>query len=144
MTAAENLTNTYNIPSGITYTNAIQQQIGILSTLHCKKLKLAVTDALSDHPSSLSKFSHECVANWLVDIGLPQFQRTFLDARFDGLMLNSITLEDLKLLDVTIPFHIVSIKRALQALRQGITVSPCRHYNIFCTCAGCVAMIRIT
>lgn len=93
------------------------QQIGILSTLHCKKLKLAVLDALSAQPSLLSELDHNWVGHWLVDIGLPQFHRTFLDARFDGRMLDSITVEDLKLLDVTVPFHVVSIKRALQALR---------------------------
>lgn len=74
-------------------------------------------DALSIQPPVLSRLDHEWVGNWLVDIGLPQFQRTFQDARFDGRMLNSISLEDLKLLDVTVPFHISSIKRALHALR---------------------------
>lgn len=74
-------------------------------------------DALSIQPSVLYRLDHEWVGNWLVDIGLPQFQRTFHDARFDGRMLNNISVEDLKLLDVTVPFHISSIKRALQALR---------------------------
>lgn len=74
-------------------------------------------EALSEHPSPLSELDHNWVANWLLDIGLPQFQRTFMDARFDGRMLNDITVDDLKLLDITVPFHISSIKRALQALR---------------------------
>lgn len=67
----------------------------------------------------MSLLDHEWVGHWLVDIGLPQFQRTFHDARFDGSMLNQVTLEDLKLLDVTTPFHIASIKRALQAFRSA-------------------------
>lgn len=74
-------------------------------------------DALKERPSCLCDLSHEWVGQWLVDIGLPQFQRLFLDARLDGLMLNNITLEDLKLLDVVVPFHVASIKRALQAFR---------------------------
>ena len=74
-------------------------------------------DALDEQPSPLAGLSHEWVGQWLADIGLPQFQRLFLDARFDGLMLNNITLEDLKLLDVLVPFHIASVKRALQAFR---------------------------
>ena len=76
-----------------------------------------MVDALCEEPSCLCGLNHEWVGQWLVDIGLPQFQRFFLDARLDGLMLNNITLEDLKLLDVVVPFHVASIKRALQAFR---------------------------
>lgn len=116
------------------------QHIGILSTLHCKKLKLAVADALSEQQSSLSDLDHEWVAQWLVNIGLPQYRRTFLDARLDGLMLNNITEEDLKLMDVTVPFHVASIKRALQAFRQA----RLSHNHFFhlstCVCTGCVVM----
>ena len=93
------------------------QEVGILSTLHCKKLEFAVQGAVCEDVSPVAKLDHEWVGQWLVDIGLPQFQRMFLDARFDGFMLNMITLEDLRLLDVTVPFHLASIKRALQALR---------------------------
>lgn len=74
-------------------------------------------DALSAESSPLSELDHEWVGQWLVDIGLPQFHRMFLDARFDGRMLDGITVEDVKLLDITVPFQIASIKRALQALR---------------------------
>lgn len=93
------------------------QQVGILSTLHCKKLKLAVLDALGAEASPLAELNHEWVGQWLADIGLPQFKRTFLDARLDGHVLDTISVEDLKLLDVNVPFHVTSIKRALQALR---------------------------
>ena len=72
---------------------------------------------MKEEPSPLAELDHEWVGNWLMDIGLPQFQRTFQDARFDGCMLNQVTLEDLKLMDVTVPFHISSMKRALQAFR---------------------------
>lgn len=88
-----------------------------MSSLHCKKLQLAVEDALRPDSSPVSELDHEWVGQWLLDIGLPQFQRTFRDARFDGRMLNVITVDDLRLLDITTPFHIVSIKCALQALR---------------------------
>lgn len=71
-----------------------------------------------------------------MDIGLPQFHRMFLDARFDGRMLDSITLEDLNLLDVNVPFHISSIKRALQALRLGSIVSCDYHVTGLC-CRMC-------
>ena len=91
--------------------------MGIVSTLHCKKLRLAVEDALRESPSPVGGLDHTWVGEWLCDIGLPQYQRTFLDARFDGRMLNVVTVDDLNLLEVTTPFHVISIKRAIQALR---------------------------
>lgn len=96
----------------------LPQQLGILSSLHCKKLRLAVEADMSDSPSLvLSELDQEWVGLWIQDLGLPQFQRLFMDACLDGRMLNVITFEDLRLLDVTLPFHIASIKRGLQALR---------------------------
>lgn len=93
------------------------QQIGIVSTLHCKKLRLAVEDAVSEIASPLRELDHLWVAEWLKDIGLPQFQRKFLDARIDCSMLNVVTMDNLNLLDIDSPFHIASLKRAIQALR---------------------------
>lgn len=93
------------------------QQIGIVSTLHCKKVRLAVEDAVSEFPSPLRELDHHWVADWLADIGLPQYQRKFLDARIDGRMLNNITADNLSLLDIDAPFHVASIKRAIQAMR---------------------------
>ncbi len=78
-------------------------------------------DALQEVPSPVGDLDHHWVGQWLVNIGLPQYQRTFLDARFDGRMLNVISIDDLKLLEVLTPFHVASIKRAIQALRFDIT-----------------------
>ena len=117
--------------------------MGILSTLHCKKLRLATEEAIKEHPSPLAELNHEWVSQWLLDLGLPQFQRTFGDARFDGLMLDGITMEDLRLLDVTVPFHICSIKRALQAFRWRLF--GCHSYQTeCCVFIGCVVMTRTT
>lgn len=88
-----------------------------MSTLHCKKLRLAVEDAISEVDSPLSDLDHHWVADWLTDIGLPQYQRKFLDARIDCRMLNSITVDNLNLLDIDTPFHIASLKTAIMALR---------------------------
>lgn len=30
--------------------------------------------------------------DWLVDVGLPQYQQPFLDAKIDGRMLNSLSM----------------------------------------------------
>lgn len=92
--------------------------IGILNTLHCKKLRLAVVDALREHPSPLDTVDHHWVAEWLGDIGLPRYRQTFFDARIDGRMLDNITLDELDLLDVVTPFHLISLRRALQAFRM--------------------------
>lgn len=89
-----------------------------MSTLHCKKLRLAVEDATSEVASPLHDMDHQWVAQWLNDIGLPQYQRKFLDARIDCRMLNLISLDNLNLLDIDSPFHIASLKRAIQALRS--------------------------
>lgn len=93
------------------------QQIGIVSTLHCKKLRLAVEDAISEIASPLRELDHIWVAEWLKDIGLPQYQRKFLDARIDCSMLNVVTMDNLNLLDIDTHFHTTSLKRAIQALR---------------------------
>lgn len=74
-------------------------------------------DAVSEIASPLRELDHLWVAEWLKDIGLPQFQRKFLDARIDCNMLNVVTMENLNLLDIDGPFHIASLKRAIQALR---------------------------
>ena len=74
-------------------------------------------DAVSEEASPLRGLDHLWVAEWLKDIGLPQYQRKFLDARIDCTMLNVVTMENLNLLDIDSPFHIASLKRAIQALR---------------------------
>ena len=103
-----------------------------MSTLHCKKVRLAVEDAINEVASPLSEMDHEWVGEWLKDIGLPQYQRKFLDARIDCRMLDVITMENLSLLDIDAPFHIVSFKRAIQAFRlvlyhPGLSVFSMLH-----------------
>lgn len=90
----------------------------MLSSLHCKKVRLAVEAALNeDSLPQLDVLDHEWAGKWVESLGLPQYKQLFLDARLDGRMLNAITVQDLQLLDVTTPFHIASIKRGLEALR---------------------------
>jgi len=90
----------------------------VLSSLHCKKLRLAVQSALSEESiSELDVMDHDWVGQWVESLGLPQYKQLFLDARMDGRMLNAISIQDLQLLDVTTPFHVASIKRGLEALR---------------------------
>lgn len=101
-------------------------------------------EAMKEAPSPWSGLDHEWVGQWLLSLGLPQFQRTFCDARFDGNMLNMISLEDLELLDITVPFHIASIKRALQALRYAVSTT----HQCFCSLSyvytECVIMTGTT
>lgn len=67
--------------------------------------------------TELDVLDHVWVGQWVESLGLPQYKQVFLDARVDGRMLNVISMQDLRLLDVTTPFHVASIKRALEALR---------------------------
>ena len=41
---------------------SLHQQIGIVSTMHCKKVRLAVDAAMADHPSPLDGVNHKWVA----------------------------------------------------------------------------------
>ena len=102
-----------------TRTRTHLQQLGILRVLHCKKLRLSIEAVMGEETAipGLSELGTEWVCQWLLDLGLPQFQHVFLDACLDGHMLNVISMEDLRLLDVSLPFHIASIKSGLQALR---------------------------
>lgn len=115
----------HNIPSGERLATMISSpyndelvNIGILSTLHCKKLRLAVDEALHEYATPLEHLDHRWVAEWLRSVGLSQYQRHFHEGRIDGRMLNFITHEDLNLLEVLTPFHLVSLKRAIQAFRM--------------------------
>jgi hypothetical protein len=67
-------------------------RLGVLNILHCKKLKLAVEDAVAEAPSCLSFLNHQWVADWLTDVGLPQYQQSFIDAKIDGRMLNRLSM----------------------------------------------------
>ena len=40
----------------------ILQRLGVVSVLHCKKLRLAVEDELADAPTALSTLDHHWVA----------------------------------------------------------------------------------
>ncbi|XP_065898454.1 liprin-beta-1-like [Dysidea avara] len=90
---------------------------GISHPLHQKKLQLAVREVLSEQASPTTQLDHHWVAGWLVDIGLPQYCDVFLEGLVDGTVLNEITYDDLSLLQVTNPFHQISLKRAIQGLR---------------------------
>jgi len=74
------------------------------------------------------------VTDWLRDIGLPQYRDIFIDGLVDGIMLNELSYvclsevitvsinlilsqDDLSMLQVNVPFHQVSLKRAIQAWR---------------------------
>jgi hypothetical protein len=94
------------------------QQIGVVSTLHCKKLRLAVEEATRATPTPLEGLGHNWVSEWLRMVGLPGYVRTFVEARIDGHMLNVISMGDLDLLEVNDPFHQLSLQRAIQAFRM--------------------------
>jgi hypothetical protein len=98
--------------------NSDLMQMGITRPLHCKKLRLAVEEATMATPTPLEGLGHNWVSEWLRMIGLSGLTRTFTEARIDGHMLNVISMNDLDLLEVTDPFHHLSLRRAIQAFRM--------------------------
>jgi hypothetical protein len=96
----------------------IQQVLFMNYPMHRKKLKLALQNIPVGESGNLSRLDHEWVCDWLGEIGLPQYKGLFLEARVDGHVLNSLTIDDLYQLKVMSDFHHVSLKRAIQCLRQ--------------------------
>lgn len=55
--------------------------------------------------------------SWLEEVGLPQYKPNFVANLVDGRMLSCLTLEELSAMDVCVPLHVISLRRAIQALR---------------------------
>lgn len=103
----------------------IEKELCIRHPLHRKKLQLAIQDMNSGPQSKASILDHTWVMRWLDDIGLPQYKDNFFDARVDGRMLHTMTVEDLLNLKVANELHHISIKRGIQILRLNDYNSAC-------------------
>ena len=53
--------------SSLSLSLSLSQRLGVLNVLHCKKLKLAVEDAIAESPSPLSYLDHHWVAGKLMN-----------------------------------------------------------------------------
>uniref|UniRef100_A0A2R8ZE24 Kazrin n=1 Tax=Pan paniscus TaxID=9597 RepID=A0A2R8ZE24_PANPA len=102
----------------------LQLGLGVCSSLHRRKLRLAIEDYRdAEAGRSLSKaaeLDHHWVAKaWLNDIGLSQYSQAFQNHLVDGRMLNSLMKRDLeKHLNVAKKFHQVSILLGIELLYQ--------------------------
>ncbi|EHH14353.1 hypothetical protein EGK_00263, partial [Macaca mulatta] len=102
----------------------LQLGLGVCSSLHRRKLRLAIEDYRdAEAGRSLSKaaeLDHHWVAKaWLNDIGLSQYSQAFQNHLVDGRMLNSLMKRDLeKHLNVSKKFHQVSILLGIELLYQ--------------------------
>ena len=66
--------------------------LGITNYYHRKKLQFALQAAISCSNSNMDNMSYKQVCKWLDDIGLPQYQDKFEEARIDGRMLHYLTV----------------------------------------------------
>ncbi|XP_031616692.1 liprin-beta-2 isoform X5 [Contarinia nasturtii] len=114
----------------------IEKEINLKSSLHSKKIVLALSEVTGKDTDELfinsGKLDTVWVMRWLDDIGLPQHKDNFSNARIDGRMLHRLTLEDLATLHVTSSLHAASLRRAIQVMRENKWNPDClvrRSYN---------------
>jgi len=110
----------------------IEKELGMKHPLHKKKLILALEAkgrpqdtstpmiVLPELMSYAGKLDHQWVVRWLDDIGLPQYKDAFIEARIDGRVLHTLTVDDLcNSLKVTNLLHLICIRRGIQILRMN-------------------------
>lgn len=101
----------------------IEKELNLKSSLHRKKIVLAIQDANGNNDSdelfkNAGKLDIHWTSKWLEDIGLPQYKDVFVQARLDGRMLHKLTMDDLNSLHVTSMLHVASLRRAIQIMRE--------------------------
>ncbi|CAG5088079.1 Oidioi.mRNA.OKI2018_I69.PAR.g11723.t2.cds [Oikopleura dioica] len=94
-----------------------EKSLGMTNPFHKKKLRLAIR-ALDDELKS-NNLGTGWVCNWLEEIGLPEYKKSFHEHGVDGRVLNLLTMEELLSLGVSSQIHYLSIKRGIQVLRQS-------------------------
>lgn len=87
--------------------------------MHCKKLQLALQALGSEEESMYRNLNFNWVTRYLGDIGLPQCNTQFDEGWVDVKMLHYMTVDDLLSLKVVNVQHYLSIKRAIQFLRNN-------------------------
>eukprot|EP00092_Neocalanus_flemingeri_P002953 GFUD01003158.1.p1 GENE.GFUD01003158.1~~GFUD01003158.1.p1 ORF type:complete len:836 (+),score=169.21 GFUD01003158.1:155-2662(+) len=103
-----------------TFSNTdLEVKLGILNTLHRKKVLLALMTRTQKCEDPAGNLDHQWVTRWLDDVGLPQYKDAFLEARVDGRVLNFLTIDDLFQLKVTNQLHHLSLRRGIQVLREN-------------------------
>lgn len=95
-------------------------QATIKHPLHKRKLLLAI-EAFAKNDSLLKSaicLDTKWALSWLDDLGLPQYTDAFQEAQVDGLLLNSMTLEDAGILKITSQLGLLSLKWGIYVLRS--------------------------
>lgn len=99
----------------------LEKELNLKTSLHRKKLVLALADATDQESDELFKAAAKLdtvwVLRWLEDIGLPQYKDVFSAAKMDGRMLHRLSMEDLNQLHITSCLHIASLRRGIQLMR---------------------------
>lgn len=104
--------------------NDYEKELGIKNIFHRKRLILLLKSLFNSDPQELSYEDNlkqfidtHWVTKWLDDIGLPQYKDIFAESMIDGRMLNSLTSEEMHMLNINSELHFLSIKQAIHVLR---------------------------
>ncbi|OQR69354.1 liprin-beta-1-like [Tropilaelaps mercedesae] len=95
-------------------------QSTIKHPLHKRKLLLAI-EVFAQNDSLLKSaicLDTKWALSWLDDLGLPQYTDAFQEAQVDGLILNSMTLEDAGILKINSQLALLSLKWGIYVLRS--------------------------
>lgn len=100
----------------------IEKELNLKSSLHRKKILLAMADIADQDNDELLKnaggLDTSWILRWLDDIGLPQHKDEFMAARIDGRVLHRLTYDDLALMHINSCLHVASLRRGIQLLRE--------------------------
>ncbi|KAF1743192.1 LOW QUALITY PROTEIN: hypothetical protein MXB_4473, partial [Myxobolus squamalis] len=125
-----------NINSGYAFRtmsdNDWSKKLGISQGIERTKLRSTIEKALNEKKNISENLSNEWVTQWLEDIGLNQYKYEFLRRKINGMMLNSLTFKEVRLLGIYNPLHQCSLKRSIQLFRHQ-EYHPCflkSHANI--------------
>jgi len=97
------------------------KQLKFVSPFHRRKLELAAHEVFYPPVNCLSSpgsLDYHFMMRWLDDIGLPQYKEAFEKSYIDGRVLNSMTLDELQTLGVSLEIHYASLRRGIQLLRN--------------------------
>lgn len=101
----------------------LDKELNLKSTLHRKKLVLAIADSSGLDTEELfknaGKLDTHWVLRWLEDIGLPQYKDAFAAAKMDGRMLHRLSMDDLNSLHISSCLHVASLRRGIQLMRMN-------------------------
>ena len=75
-------------------------------------------------PNQAGAMDTNAISRWLDDVGLPQYKDSFLEARLDGRVLDTLTVDETTSnLKVTSLLHMISLRRGVQVRLSRVLYS---------------------